>query len=162
MHELSIAEGILEIVERTARANDVKRVKAVRVSIGELAGVDIPSLEFAWTSVRKGGPAENAALEIERPRGEAWCLACEKTVPLKRYGDPCPVRRLPARRHRRHGNEGGRHPRGFGRLIVPEASRTLQNKQKNPIKKSFRSLKRRKEERNVHYLRLRPFGSPYA
>lgn len=90
MHELSIAEGILEIVERTARANDVKRVKAVRVSIGELAGVDIPSLEFAWTSVRKGGPAENATLEIERPRGEAWCLACEKTVPLKRYGDPCP------------------------------------------------------------------------
>ena len=54
----------------------MKRVKAVRVSIGELAGVDIPSLEFAWTSVRKGGPAENAALEIERPR--------------KRYGDPCP------------------------------------------------------------------------
>lgn len=90
MHELSIAEGILEIVERTARSNDVKRVKAVLVSIGELAGVDIPSLEFAWTSVRKGGPAENAALEIERPRGEAWCLTCEKTVPLKRYGDPCP------------------------------------------------------------------------
>lgn len=90
MHELSIAEGILEIVERTARANDVKRVKAVRVSIGELAGVDIPSLEFAWDSVRKGGPAEGAVLEIDRPRGEAWCLACEKTVPLARYGDPCP------------------------------------------------------------------------
>ena len=38
----------------------MKRVKAVRVSIGELAGVDIPSLES------------------------------EKTVPLNRYGDPCP------------------------------------------------------------------------
>lgn len=90
MHELSIAEGIIEIVERTARANDVKRVKAVRVSIGELAGVDIPSLEFAWESVRKGGPAAEAALEIERPEGAAWCLDCEDTVPLKHYGDPCP------------------------------------------------------------------------
>lgn len=90
MHELSIAEGILEIVERTARANDVKRVKTVRVSIGELAGVDLPSLQFAWESVRRGGPAEGAALEIERPAGEAWCLDCEETVPLKRYGDPCP------------------------------------------------------------------------
>ena len=90
MHELSIAEGIIEIVERTARANDVKRVKTVRVSIGELAGVDIPSLEFAWKSVRKEGSAAEAELEIDRPRGEAWCLQCAKTVPLARYGDPCP------------------------------------------------------------------------
>ena len=56
MHELSIAEGIIEIVERTANANHVRHVKTVRVSIGELAGVDIPSLEFAWQSVRKGDP----------------------------------------------------------------------------------------------------------
>ena len=90
MHELSIAEGIIEIVERTANANHVRHVKTVRVSIGELAGVDIPSLEFAWQSVRKGGVAQNAELEIERPRGEAWCLQCQKTIPLHRYGDPCP------------------------------------------------------------------------
>lgn len=90
MHELSIAEGIIEIVERTAAANNVGRVKKVRVAIGELAGVDIPSLEFAWVSVRKGGPAAEATLEIERPKGEAWCLDCAKTVPLARYGDPCP------------------------------------------------------------------------
>ena len=90
MHELSIAEGIIEIVERTAAANNVGRVKKVRVAIGELAGVDIPSLEFAWVSVRKGGPAAEATLEIERPKGEAWCLDCAKTVPLERYGDPCP------------------------------------------------------------------------
>ena len=90
MHELSIAEGIIEIVERTANANHVRHVKTVRVSIGELAGVDIPSLEFAWQSVRKGGVAQNAELEIDRPRGEAWCLHCQKTIPLHRYGDPCP------------------------------------------------------------------------
>ena len=90
MHELSIAEGIIEIVERTAAANNVGRVKKVRVAIGELAGVDIPSLEFACVSVRKGGPAAEAELEIERPKGEAWCLDCAKTVPLERYGDPCP------------------------------------------------------------------------
>ncbi len=90
MHELSIAEGIIEIVERTAAANNVGRVKKVRIAIGELAGVDIPSLEFAWVSVRKGGPAAEATLEIERPKGEAWCLDCAKTVPLARYGDPCP------------------------------------------------------------------------
>ena len=86
MHELSIAEGIIEIVERTANANHVRHVKTVRVSIGELAGVDIPSLEFAWQSVRKGGVAQNAELEIERPNGEAWCLQCQKNIPLHRCG----------------------------------------------------------------------------
>ena len=42
MHEMSIAEGIIEIVERTAKANGVTRVKEVRIEVGELAGVDIP------------------------------------------------------------------------------------------------------------------------
>ena len=105
MHELSIAEGIIEIVERTANANHVRHVKTVRVSIGELAGVDIPSLEFAWQSVRKGGVAQNAELEIERPNGEAWCLQCQKTFRIHRYGDPCPTAgRLSACRDGRNGN----------------------------------------------------------
>lgn len=90
MHELSIAEGILEIVERTAAQNDIKRVKAVSIAVGELAGVDIDALRFAWTSVRRGGPADGAELRIERPAGKAWCLQCGKTVPLARFGDPCP------------------------------------------------------------------------
>ena len=91
MHEMSIAEGIIEIVERTAGRSGVTRVKEVRIEVGELAGVDIPSLEFAWVSVTRGGPAEGSRLVIERPRGEAWCLDCAKTVPLAKYGDPCPV-----------------------------------------------------------------------
>lgn len=91
MHEMSIAEGIIEIVERSAKANDVERVKEVRIEVGELAGVDIPSLEFAWVSVTRGGPAEGSILKIDRPKGEAWCLDCAKTVPLAKYGDPCPT-----------------------------------------------------------------------
>lgn len=91
MHEMSIAEGIIEILERTAGRSGVTRVKEVRIEVGELAGVDISSLEFAWVSVTRGGPAEGSRLVIERPRGEAWCLDCAKTVPLAKYGDPCPV-----------------------------------------------------------------------
>lgn len=91
MHELSIAEGIIDVVERTAKANSVTRVKKVRVAIGELAGVDIPSLRFAWDSVSKTGVAQGAILEIDRPAGQAWCMDCSKTVPLGAYGQPCPI-----------------------------------------------------------------------
>lgn len=91
MHEMSIAEGIIEIVERTARSNGIQRVKTVHAAVGELAGVDVDALLFAWESVRRGGPAADAPLVIDRPAGKAWCMHCGKTVPLHRFGDPCPT-----------------------------------------------------------------------
>ncbi len=90
MHEMSIAEGIIEVVERTAKAHHIKRLKRVTIQVGELAGVDIPSLEFAWKSVAAGGAAADAELNIERPQGTAWCMDCCKTVALHKYGDACP------------------------------------------------------------------------
>lgn len=90
MHEMSIAEGIIDIVERTAQQHQVAQVKEVRISVGELSGVDIESLQFAWSSVTRGGVAQGATLVIERPPGQAWCMDCSVTVPLKQYGQACP------------------------------------------------------------------------
>ncbi len=90
MHEVSLAEGISEIVERTARANRVKRVSAVKLDIGELAGVDVPSLEFAWTSVRRGTVAEKAPLVIRRTEGRGFCFECGETSPMHGALDVCP------------------------------------------------------------------------
>ena len=90
MHELSIAEGVIEIVQRTAQPNHVNRVKSVRIAVGELAGVDIVSLRFAWHSVTQNGCAQGAELVIDRPPGKAWCMDCSLEVPLKRYGEACP------------------------------------------------------------------------
>ena len=39
----------------------------------------------------KGFRALGAKIEIERPGGTAWCLKCQKTVPIHRRGEPCPV-----------------------------------------------------------------------
>ena len=90
MHELSIAQGIIEIVEETARAHGICAVRRVHVKIGEFAGVDPEALLFAWESATRDGTACGSELEIERTPGKAWCTDCGKTVPLKQYGDPCP------------------------------------------------------------------------
>ena len=90
MHELSIAEGIIDVVTKTARTNSLNKIKTVRVAIGELAGVEIEALRFAWITARLDSVADSAELIIERPKGEAWCMDCAKTVPLPRYGEPCP------------------------------------------------------------------------
>lgn len=91
MHEVSIAEGILSAVTRTLQNEPEARVSSVTVSIGELAGVDIEALLFAWDSVVRGTCADHSKLQINRIPGEAWCMQCSQNVALHRHGDPCPI-----------------------------------------------------------------------
>lgn len=88
MHEVSIAEGIASAVQ--GAVGEKTSVVSVRVAVGELAGVDVDALLFAWQSVRKGTAMADAELVVERPEGRAWCMQCSKEVPLHRHGDPCP------------------------------------------------------------------------
>lgn len=90
MHEVSIAEGILSAVDKTLADEPKTKVTSVTVSIGELAGVEIDALMFAWDSVTRGTRADKAKLLINRIDGEAWCMNCAKNVALHRHGDPCP------------------------------------------------------------------------
>jgi hydrogenase nickel incorporation protein HypA/HybF len=91
MHEMSIAESVLGIVEETARAGGLGRVTEVRLEIVRLAAVEVSALRFCFDAVTRHSLAEGAALEIEEPTGEAWCFACCTTVPLSARLDPCPA-----------------------------------------------------------------------
>jgi hydrogenase nickel incorporation protein HypA/HybF len=90
MHEMAIAESMLEIVENTARSNGATRVKAVWLEIGALSHVAPDALTFCFDAVTRGGIAEGAQLTIVATPGAAWCMPCGETVPLARLGDPCP------------------------------------------------------------------------
>ena len=72
MHEVSIAEGILSAVDKTLDSEPQAKVTSVTVSIGELAGVEIEALLFAWDSVTRGTRADKSKLLINRINGEAW------------------------------------------------------------------------------------------
>ncbi|MFZ1082635.1 MAG: hydrogenase maturation nickel metallochaperone HypA [Candidatus Kryptoniota bacterium] len=74
MHELSIAENIVEIVKENLAAGH--SVKSVKVKIGELANVIPDSLEFCFGVITKGTPLENTRLEIENVDIVAHCEGC--------------------------------------------------------------------------------------
>ncbi len=74
MHELSIAENILEIVKENVGA--VSSVTSVKIRIGELASVIPDSLEFCFNAITKGTPFENAKLLIENVGIVAHCEIC--------------------------------------------------------------------------------------
>ena len=90
MHEMSLCEGIREVVEAQARAHAVMRVTRVRLEVGRFAGVERQALEFAWDVVMRGSPAEGAALEILDLPGRAHCFDCAREVDIHDRLDPCP------------------------------------------------------------------------
>ncbi len=90
MHEMSLAQGILQIVEDTLAREGGGRVSLIRLEIGRLAGVELDALRFGFEVVCRGGPAEGATLEVDEPEGQAWCMLCSKTVSLAAVGEPCP------------------------------------------------------------------------
>ena len=90
MHEMSIAESVLGIVEDTARRGGLARVNAVRLEIGALAAVETRALRFCFDSVTRGSIAEGAALQIDELPGSAWCFGCSETVAIAARADDCP------------------------------------------------------------------------
>ncbi len=90
MHELSLCEGVLQILEESARRQGFARVKCVRLEIGGLSGVEPEAMRFGFDAVTRGSLAEGAALEIIQVPGQAWCLPCARTVAVQQRFDACP------------------------------------------------------------------------
>ena len=90
MHEMALAEGVLQIVEDAARAGAAQRVQAVRLELGALSHVERDALRFCFEAVTRGSVAEGARLDILDTPGRAWCMPCSAAVPLQRLGDACP------------------------------------------------------------------------
>ncbi|MFI1970703.1 hydrogenase maturation nickel metallochaperone HypA [Streptomyces cinnamoneus] len=76
MHELSIAAAIVERAAETAGRHGAARVAAVRVRVGELAGVVPDALRFSFEVAREGTVLETARLLIEEVPGRARCAHC--------------------------------------------------------------------------------------
>ena len=83
MHEMSLAEGVLQLVEDTARRENAQRVKLVVLEIGRLSSVQPDALRFCFDAVTRGGIARDAALEIVDVPGAGWCMQCAVTVPMQ-------------------------------------------------------------------------------
>ena len=91
MHEMSLAESILEIVEDAARTEGSSRVKTVWLEIGQLASVEVEALRFCFDAVTRDSVARDARLEIIEIPGQGWCMQCSSNVPLAALYEPCPI-----------------------------------------------------------------------
>ncbi len=86
MHELSIANGIVEICAERAEG---ARVVRVRLEIGRLAAVLPDAVRFCFDVCARNTVVEGAALEIVETPGRALCRDCGREVPLAQLVGRC-------------------------------------------------------------------------
>jgi hydrogenase nickel incorporation protein HypA/HybF len=91
MHELSLAGGILKIVEDSAARERFARVRRLTLSVGALSGVDEHALRFALDAIGPGTCLEGAEIVLETQAATAWCFTCSGTVPIVSRLDACPT-----------------------------------------------------------------------
>lgn len=91
MHELSLAVEILHIVEAAINEHQLKVVNRLRLTVGELASVEVSALATALTTALAGTPAQQADVEYITEPGLGRCQACGKDVPVHQLHDSCPL-----------------------------------------------------------------------
>lgn len=90
MHEMSLAEGVLQVIEDAARQQGFARVKTVWLEVGQLACVEPDALSFSFGQVMKGSIADGARLDIVEIKGQGRCGHCGRDVALSALHEPCP------------------------------------------------------------------------
>ena len=79
MHEVGIAQSILEIVEKEMKKNGASTVNRVRLIIGEFTGIVKEALEFALNIIKKNTSVQNAEFVIETIKLKTYCQKCDQT-----------------------------------------------------------------------------------
>ncbi|MCX7942935.1 MAG: hydrogenase maturation nickel metallochaperone HypA [Deltaproteobacteria bacterium] len=77
MHELSIAQSIVECLRTEIGEKTFSKIEVIRMEIGRLAGVSVESLEFSL-KVLLGKRSEIRILDAKIVEPEVRCYSCKK------------------------------------------------------------------------------------
>lgn len=90
MHELSVTQGIMQIVEAEAKKNNVKKVLSIKLMVGQLSGVMPQLIQDYFELIAMGTVVEGAKLVIERVPATIECLECKEVSAIDRMRLRCP------------------------------------------------------------------------
>ena len=91
MHELGIVFHIIRSVEKVAAENDLEKVSAVVLELGEVSGVVPDYLTDCWRwAAAKSELASGSELRIETLPAVTRCGGCGADYPTVAHGRTCP------------------------------------------------------------------------
>jgi hydrogenase nickel incorporation protein HypA/HybF len=90
MHEVSLIEDVIALVEQERTRQAFTRVNRIRLEVGLLGDAEPEALRFCFNAVAVGTIAEGSRLEIKTVAGEGWCERCRRTAPMDERFAACP------------------------------------------------------------------------
>jgi len=90
MHEMGIAQNILEISVEAARKEGASKVIRINLIAGELRGIVPMQLTFCFGIVAKDTMADGAYLDVEEVPVAGHCKNCNSDFSVQEYEYVCP------------------------------------------------------------------------
>ena len=90
MHELGIAQNILQIVRQSVPKNHAADVRAVRLRVGQLSGIVPDSLDFCFSVIVNDTEMRQAKLSIEHVPLVSECRNCKHRFQMDDLAFSCP------------------------------------------------------------------------
>ena len=89
MHELSVAQSMLRIVEEVLGGR--RKLASATVTVGAFSGIEAESLRFCFTEIAKVEGFGTPGLVVNVPPIEARCTDCGGRFTIKDVFEPCPA-----------------------------------------------------------------------
>ena len=90
MHEMSIAQSLLDIIREEMNKHNASVLKSVRLHIGRLSAIVPESLSFCFEVMTTGTELEGAELIMEIIPLRGSCRDCGRTFEIEDYAFECP------------------------------------------------------------------------
>jgi hydrogenase nickel incorporation protein HypA/HybF len=90
MHEMAVAQDLVEVIVAEAQKRRAKPVRA-KMSCGQLNAVNDEVLSFAFEAVVEGTVCEGMTLEIEHKPMQAKCRQCARMYAVDFSSVRCPA-----------------------------------------------------------------------
>ncbi|MBP1741551.1 MAG: hydrogenase nickel insertion protein HypA [Deltaproteobacteria bacterium] len=91
MHEMSIAQSLMEILREEMEKHDAKVLKSVHLQIGQLSAIVPEALSFCFQVMAEGTEMEGAKLVMDVIALRGRCPECRKEFEIEDYHFACPT-----------------------------------------------------------------------
>ena len=91
MHEMSIAQSLIQILQEEMAKHGAGTLRSVRLSIGEMSAIVPESLSFCFEIIIQGTPLEGAKLLMDRIALKGYCAQCDEAFDIKDFVFVCPT-----------------------------------------------------------------------
>jgi hydrogenase nickel incorporation protein HypA/HybF len=80
MHEYSLVLSLIERVEQEMRSHQASAARRIKISVGELSGVEADLLSYAFEIAREDTLLRNTELQVAQVKAHWKCDLCSRDI----------------------------------------------------------------------------------